>query len=189
MEEKNHFGHEQLALLDEQLHPQRPRLQSMLNNSPEKFIGAAQTKATVLISLIIGITNLSTVESPEPYKSIFSCGKIVGKIERICSESFIGIFAKCRCILKTRFRVFCDFFVGYLETKWRNSKIYNFVLFKFTQCWIIITWLSLFMVFYELKTLNYCNKSCKSMLPPLISQFITNDPRVIISTSGIEGFI
>lgn len=141
------------------------------------------------MSLTIGITNLSTVESPEPNKSIFSCGEIVRKIERICSKSFIGIFAKCRCILETRFRVFCDFFVGNLETKWRNSKIYNFVLFKFTQCWVIITRFSLFMAFYDMKTLNYCNKSCKSMLPPLISQFITNDLRVIISTSGIEGFI
>ena len=38
MEEKNHFGHEQLALPDEQPHLKRPRLQSMLNNSPAKII-------------------------------------------------------------------------------------------------------------------------------------------------------
>ena len=147
MEVKNHFGPERLVLLDGQLHLQQLQLQSMLNNSPENVFGPL---IWVLRPLANFGTNLSTIKSPKPDKSIFSRGKISWNIEWICSKCFIGIFTECRCILKTRFWVFCDFVVGYLESKWRDSKIYNFVLFKFTQCWIIISRLSLLMAFNEI---------------------------------------
>ena len=182
MAEKNHSDHEQLALPDELPHLQQPRLRSMLNNNPKNLFNSWYRQHCIFYK-------------PEHHWKPKARRKCILPWQNHL-EHWMSMYQVLYQYLH-KMRVHSGNPV--LDILWFHHRELEIQMEKFQDLQLRFVWIhpmldhyhpvvSFYGYLWDLRHwITVDNYDCKMAMPTV--QWSTNDPRVIISTIRIEGFI